>query len=100
MDGVCIGTRPPSLQALMKGSYTAAKLTIVTVGSMPPIAAFEVSLAVVLLWCCMCAPVLQKMLPAPAPCSCQQSRGLPAGSGICVYAGRGAHTAGRDCHGV
>ena len=49
MDGVCIGTRPPSLQALMKGSYTAAKLTIVTVGSMPPIAAFEVSSAVTLL---------------------------------------------------
>ena len=49
VDGVCIGTRPPSLQALMKGSYTAAKLTIVTVGSAPPIAAFEVSPATTLL---------------------------------------------------
>ena len=39
---MCIGVRPPTLQTLMKGGYTAPKLTIVAVGSKPPIAAFEV----------------------------------------------------------
>lgn len=37
-----MGTRPRTLQALMKGSYVVPKLTIVTIGSKPPIAAFEV----------------------------------------------------------
>jgi hypothetical protein len=76
----------------MKGSYTAAKLTIVTVGSMPPIAAFEVSPAVALLSRCRCPPVLQRTLAR------LWSMQLPALVGR--PAGRGAHTAGRDCHGV
>ncbi len=42
---MCVGTRPPTLQALMKGTYAAPKLTIVTVGTRPPIAAFEVDSA-------------------------------------------------------
>lgn len=41
-DGVCVGTRPPTLQALMKGTYAAPKLTLATVGTKSPVAAFEV----------------------------------------------------------